>query len=101
MLGSKTNLNTMGRQIAVKSSRKVVKLDARNHKDSTHTKEFSYDRVVKELKIYIDEINIKVAKLLGHSIGGRTMMTFARTKLDMFHHLSRSGRYVHLSLQPE
>lgn len=82
MLGSKTNWNTMGRQIAVRTSRKVVTLDARNHGDSPHTKEFSYDLMVKDLKLFMDEMNIKEASLLGHSIGGRAMMAFALTNPD-------------------
>ncbi|XP_014292358.1 sn-1-specific diacylglycerol lipase ABHD11 [Halyomorpha halys] len=83
MLGSKTNWNTMGRQIAVKTSRKVVTLDARNHGDSPHTKEFSYEHMVRDLKLFMDEMNIKEASLLGHSLGGRAMMAFALTNPDM------------------
>ena len=77
LLGSKTNWSTMGRQIAVTTLRKVLTLDARNHGDSPHTKDFSYSDMVVDLKYLMKELEIKEASLLGHSFGGRVMMAFA------------------------
>lgn len=83
ILGSKTNWNAMSRQISLKMLRKVIALDARNHGDSPHTKEFSYAHLAEDMREIMSELDIEEASLIGHSLGGRAMMAFALTNPDL------------------
>lgn len=87
LLGSKANWNSMGRQMALNTFRKVITLDLRNHGDSPHTKEFSYDHIVADIKEVISELNCNEVTLIGHSLGGRASMAFALKYPDLVHDL--------------
>lgn len=52
-------------------------IDQRNHGRSFHSDEFNYELMVEDLKNYIDHHNLKKVHLLGHSMGGKTVMFFA------------------------
>ncbi|MDA9819652.1 alpha/beta fold hydrolase [Salibacteraceae bacterium] len=53
-------------------------LDARNHGHSPHSDEFSYELMVADLLEFMDNERIERAHLLGHSMGGKTVMKFAQ-----------------------
>jgi len=55
---------------------KVITADARNHGDSPHTPELNYQLMAEDLKFLMEELNVKKASLIGHSMGGRTIMYF-------------------------
>nr|CAD7438311.1 unnamed protein product [Timema bartmani] len=83
LLGSKGNWNSISKNIHAMTNRKIVTADARNHGDSPHTPEFSYNHMAVDLRILMEELGIKKATLIGHSMGGRTVMFFAHTYPEM------------------
>lgn len=56
---------------------KVITVDARNHGDSPHTAEQSYPLMAEDVKFLMKDLGVKKASLIGHSMGGRTMMYLA------------------------
>ncbi|CAL2089018.1 esterase [Tenacibaculum sp. 190524A05c] len=52
-------------------------VDQRNHGRSFHSEEFNYDLLVEDLYKYIQHHNLDKIDLLGHSMGGKTVMLFA------------------------
>jgi pimeloyl-ACP methyl ester carboxylesterase len=52
-------------------------VDLRNHGHSPWSDEFSYDLMAEDLKELFDKLNLNKVILLGHSMGGKTAMTFA------------------------
>lgn len=79
LLGSKNNWNSLSKAFHQKTipQRKIVAVDARNHGDSPHTIEHTYDHLVEDIKQLLQRLKISKACLLGHSMGGRAMMLFA------------------------
>ena len=75
LLGSADNWQTIGKKYA--NDFTVHLVDARNHGRSPHSKEHSYDLMVEDLLLYLDQNNIQKAHLLGHSMGGKAVMAFA------------------------
>nr|CAD7203099.1 unnamed protein product [Timema douglasi] len=61
----------------------VIAVDARNHGDSPHTPELSYKHMASDVRLLINELQIRQASLIGHSMGGRVMMYFALTYPDI------------------
>jgi abhydrolase domain-containing protein 11 len=57
--------------------RKVITVDARNHGDSPHVSEQTYPLMAEDVKYLMEDLGVKKASLIGHSMGGRTMMYFA------------------------
>ena len=55
----------------------VYLVDQRNHGQSLHSEEFSYPLMANDLKGLMDHLNLKSAILLGHSMGGKTVMEFS------------------------
>ena len=55
----------------------VHAVDQRNHGRSPHTIGHSYDEMSIDLEHYIKRHNLKNVVLLGHSMGGKTVMNFA------------------------
>ncbi|KAF6216819.1 hypothetical protein GE061_001169 [Apolygus lucorum] len=82
ILGSKNNWNSLSKALNKDTKRKVIALDARNHGDSPHTEEFSYDLIAKDVIYLMDQRNFNKACLIGHSMGGRAMMRVALSYPD-------------------
>lgn len=57
--------------------RKIYSIDARNHGDSPHTDEHSYQSMSDDVAKFLSDRSIAKASVLGHSMGGRAMMHFA------------------------
>ena len=55
----------------------VYILDQRNHGKSPHFKEHNYTLMARDLDEFMTAENIEKAHLLGHSLGGKTVMQFA------------------------
>ncbi len=58
-------------------------IDQRNHGRSFHSDDFNYDLMVEDLWRYIDHHKLSRVNLLGHSMGGKTIMLFAVTFPEM------------------
>lgn len=76
------------------SNYEVWLLDQRNHGQSPHSREFSYSYMQEDLKEFIDEHNIQNPILLGHSMGGKTVMEFS------MHHPSLIKKMIIVDIAP-
>lgn len=61
----------------------VFVIDQRNHGNSPHSKEHNYDVLKNDLYEFMQEQGIEKAVLLGHSMGGKTVMNFAKYHAEM------------------
>lgn len=75
LFGSSDNWMSVTKELALKF--KVYVLDARNHGQSPHADVHSYETMAADLKEFIDDHNIENPILIGHSMGGKTIMRFA------------------------
>ena len=65
----------------------VYIVDQRNHGHSPHSEEFSYYHMMEDLVEFLDEHNLHNAHLLGHSMGGKTVMKLAQNYPDFVNKL--------------
>jgi len=77
------------RQIAKKLAGQchVYVVDMRNHGLSPHVPEMDYPAMAEDLAVFMDELNLQTADLLGHSMGGKAAMWFALTQPERVDHL--------------
>ena len=75
-LGMSDNWKTLGRRFA-ETGMEVHLVDQRNHGRSFWSPSFSYEILAADLERYLDRKGIGRCLLLGHSMGGKTAMTFA------------------------
>tara|TARA_B100000029_G_scaffold404232_1_gene404229 strand:+ start:978 stop:1754 length:777 start_codon:yes stop_codon:yes gene_type:complete len=76
LFGSGDNWKTFANKLAIKGYC-IHLVDQRNHGRSFHHNEFNYDLLVSDLKYYLDHYKINNCILLGHSMGGKTAMSFS------------------------
>lgn len=79
LFGSKQNWKSLSKVLASKTNpnRKVYALDARNHGESPHSNEHSYDDLANDIAKFHQDHEISKSIIIGHSMGGRAMMCFA------------------------
>ncbi len=75
-LGMSDNWKTLGKKYADRGM-EVHLPDQRNHGRSFWSPAFSYALMAQDLERYMDERQLGSVILLGHSMGGKTAMTFA------------------------
>ncbi|MCF8224565.1 MAG: alpha/beta fold hydrolase [Bacteroidales bacterium] len=75
LYGSSDNWITIARDLS--NDFEVFAVDQRNHGDSPKDKVHDYAALVSDLKEFMDRENIEKAILLGHSMGGKTVMYFS------------------------
>lgn len=75
LFGQSDNWNTLAKLFGEQGFR-VFCVDQRNHGLSSHSDEWNYDVMAEDLKEFIDEHSLKKPILLGHSMGGKTVMFF-------------------------
>jgi pimeloyl-ACP methyl ester carboxylesterase len=73
--GMGDNWKTLANKFSEKYQVHVV--DQRNHGRSFHSDEFTYELMVEDLLFYIEHHHLENVHLLGHSMGGKTVMLFA------------------------
>ncbi len=76
LFGSADNWLTFAKSIA--DTYTVYLVDLRNHGRSPHSDDFSYELMAGDLAELMDAEGIDKASIVGHSMGGKTTMTFAR-----------------------
>lgn len=81
-LGMSDNWKTLGNKYA-ENGFQVHLIDQRNHGKSFHSKNFDYELLANDLKNYIANHQIPKAYLIGHSMGGKTVMQFACSNPDL------------------
>ncbi|MEQ6917420.1 alpha/beta fold hydrolase [Halomonas aquatica] len=57
---------------------RVIAVDLRNHGKSPHVAGMSYDAMAEDLLAVLDRLDVKRAHLLGHSMGGKVVISLAR-----------------------
>lgn len=75
-LGMSDNWKTLGKRYA-EAGFQVHIIDQRNHGRSFWSDTFSYAIMTEDLRSYMDHHQLRQAVVLGHSMGGKTAMTFA------------------------
>ena len=81
-LGMSDNWKTLGSKFE-EEHYQVHLIDQRNHGRSFHNDVFNYEVLVEDLKQYCDHYQLNDFVLLGHSMGGKTVMLFASTYPEM------------------
>jgi pimeloyl-ACP methyl ester carboxylesterase len=75
LFGMSDNWYSLGKQFGEHFNTYLV--DQRNHGRSPHDPVFNYDVMAADLLDFMDEHFIESAHIIGHSMGGKTAMTFA------------------------
>ncbi len=75
LYGSSDNWLSIAKNLSAKFT--VYLVDQRNHGRSPHSDEHSYKLMSEDLKELMDKNNIRTSSIIGHSMGGKTAMTFA------------------------
>ena len=77
LLGSLDNWQTIAKKLAETNQFSVFIPDQRNHGRSPHTNDFNYKLLSADLNDFFLQQKIEKAHLIGHSMGGKTVMQFA------------------------
>lgn len=81
LFGTLDNWQTIAKQLAQDYS--VYIIDQRNHGRSPHADEFNYKVMAEDLQVFMEDNWIHQARIIGHSMGGKTAMQFALDYPDM------------------
>jgi len=65
----------------------IYLLDQRNHGHSPHSNEFNYNVLTNDLKDFLTQHNITNANIMGHSMGGKVAMHFAKNYPELINSL--------------
>lgn len=93
LLGSLDNWQSIAKKIAEQGF-SVYIIDQRNHGRSPHSNDFNYRLLADDLLSFMQQHNIAKAHLLGHSMGGKTVMQFALT------HPEKVGKLIVVDIVP-
>jgi esterase len=74
LFGSADNWFSIARELEQYFTLYLV--DQRNHGDSPHSNEWNYELMASDIKELMDDEGISNAYLMGHSMGGKTVMKF-------------------------
>jgi pimeloyl-ACP methyl ester carboxylesterase len=75
LFGQSDNWNTLAKRYS-ENGLHVFTIDQRNHGLSPHSDEWNYKVMAEDLKEFIEEHKLNDPILLGHSMGGKTVMFF-------------------------
>lgn len=80
LFGSSDNWQTLGKKFSEHFH--VYLVDQRNHGHSPHSEEFSYGDMADDLSEFLEDHDLSDVILLGHSMGGKTVMTYAQENIE-------------------
>lgn len=63
----------------------VLTVDARNHGDSPHNPDASYEAMSQDLQGLLPQLGLVPCVLVGHSMGGKTAMLLALQRVSCVH----------------
>ena len=92
LLGSSDNWLTQAKLLSPRF--KVYTIDQRNHGQSPHDDAFDYQSMVNDLIEFLDDHHLENPVLIGHSMGGKTVMNFA------LQHPDRVNKLVVVDIAP-
>ena len=81
LFGYSDNWQTIGKQLA--EDFEVYLVDQRNHGHSPHSDAFSYQLMAQDLHELISELGLSNVILMGHSMGGKTIMRLAQQHAEL------------------
>ncbi|KAF4015820.1 hypothetical protein G4228_007020, partial [Cervus hanglu yarkandensis] len=87
LFGSKTNFNSIAKALAQQTGRRVLTVDARNHGESPHSPDMSYEAMSQDLQDLLPQLGLVPCVLIGHSMGGRTAMLLALQRPELVERL--------------
>ncbi len=85
LLGSSRNWQTAGKDLAAHGH--VFALDARNHGRSPHAAAMTYDVLAQDVAHWMEAQGLARARLVGHSMGGKTAMCLACRRPELVERL--------------
>src|SRR4051812_1917005 len=77
LFGQSDNWNTHAKNFAEQGFR-VFTIDQRNHGLSPHSEIWNYDVMAEDLKEFIDTHALADPIIMGHSLGGKTVLYFEK-----------------------
>ncbi|XP_046523455.1 protein ABHD11 isoform X1 [Equus quagga] len=87
LFGCKTNFNSIAKALAQQTGRRVLTVDARNHGDSPHSPDVSYEAMSQDLQDLLPQLDLVPCVLIGHSMGGKTAMLLALQRPELVERL--------------
>lgn len=87
LFGCKTNFNSIAKALAQQTGRRVLTVDARNHGDSPHSPDMSYEAMSQDLQDLLPQLGLVPCVLIGHSMGGKTAMLLALQRPELVERL--------------
>jgi pimeloyl-ACP methyl ester carboxylesterase len=75
LFGMLDNWHNMAKKLSAHFN--IVTVDQRNHGQSPHSDEMSFELMAQDLAALMDHLGVEKATILGHSMGGKTAMKFA------------------------
>jgi pimeloyl-ACP methyl ester carboxylesterase len=85
LFGSSDNWQTHAKKLA--EYYRVILVDQRNHGHSDWSDDFSYELMSEDLLELFQDLDLKKAILIGHSMGGKTAIRFAQTHENLLEKL--------------
>lgn len=82
LFGQSDNWNTLGKEFATRDLR-VFTIDQRNHGLSPHSDTHSFEAMADDLSEFIKQHGLRDPILLGHSMGGKTVLYFEQRHSGM------------------
>lgn len=83
LFGSLDNWMTMARSLS--EDFEVYLVDQRNHGKSPHSPEMNYELMASDLAAFIEEHELANVNLIGHSMGGKAILTLALQQPELIH----------------
>ncbi|MFH2141411.1 MAG: alpha/beta fold hydrolase [Bacteroidota bacterium] len=93
LYGNSDNWNSIAKVLA--NNYEVIVPDQRNHGKSPHSQEHSYFDMQNDLLELMDKLEINKTVLIGHSMGGKTAMLFAKN------HPERLSNLIVIDISPK
>ncbi|XP_068963241.1 sn-1-specific diacylglycerol lipase ABHD11-like [Petaurus breviceps papuanus] len=87
LFSNKSIFQAEAEALAQQTGRKVLTVDARNHGDSPHCPDCSYEAMSSDLQVLLSKLGLTPCVLIGHSMGGKIAMTFALQKPELVERL--------------
>ncbi|MCB0757711.1 MAG: alpha/beta fold hydrolase [Flavobacteriales bacterium] len=85
LFGSGDNFGSIGRTLSAEFD--MVLVDERDHGRSPHTDRITYPLMAGDVHALVTKLGLKDIILVGHSMGGKTAMTFAQRWPELLKHL--------------
>ncbi|KAM8776924.1 sn-1-specific diacylglycerol lipase ABHD11 isoform 1-T1 [Rhynchonycteris naso] len=100
LFGCKTNFNSIAKALAQQTGRRVLTVDARNHGDSPHSPDMSYEAMSQDLQDLLPHLGLVPCVLIGHSMGGKTAMLLALQRSSSLPQPELVERLVAVDISP-